>query len=52
MAASFVVVYTVFFPTTRLIAPAMFIAMFYAGVACARLLSQPMDSISAAQRQQ
>ena len=37
-AASFALVYTIFFPTTRLMAPAMVVLMFYAGVALEGLL--------------
>ena len=31
VAGSVVLVYTIFFPTTRLLAPAMFVSMFYGG---------------------
>ena len=31
IAGSVALVYTIFFPTTRLLAPAMFVLMFYAG---------------------
>jgi hypothetical protein len=42
-AGSFALVYTVFFPTTRLLAPAMFVPMFYAGSAIANWRVQSED---------